>query len=379
VTTGAEPYERRVQPATSALDSFADDLIKELDLQNGAFPWWQSDSDWKPLTMIADYLIQSVQGASAALVAASFAAKTHRESNFADSTALTAAWRAVAKSGQTDQEAYFGAIPRDGAARRRLLSISNSAEHCFFHLGQTLDRLSAALVIVGGFHVRDVVNTNWATIAGTPTRDGLVQDLAAPSARQKVEPPGLPGRTLQEELLDPVTRPDDFGAPGWLDWMRDTRNAMTHRSSATRLVAYKGDVNAGFHLLRLFYRQARWSEVQSLLFGRPTHNQTFWGAFITRPSEDVLDGLCESVSKFVRALTDAMTTCWTARKANPALIVQPDSQWPNIEPTEPVSFFDGHGEDVSPFLQQADTLAGRDATRWQAARVMDDRRADWFK
>lgn len=119
-TTGAgtQTYERRVEPATSALDSFADDLTKELDQQNGEFPWWTGYSDWKTLTMIADYLIQSVEGAAAALIAASFAAKTHRESNFADSTAFTGAWRAVAQSGETDPNAFFAAIPRDAAARR---------------------------------------------------------------------------------------------------------------------------------------------------------------------------------------------------------------------------------------------------------------------
>jgi hypothetical protein len=245
VTTGAEPYERQVEPATSALDSFADSLTKELDQQNGAFSWWSGFSDWKTLTMIADYLIQSVMGAGAALIAASFAAKTHRESNFADSTALTEVWRAMAESGETDPNAFFAAMPRDAAARRRRLTVNNSAEDCFFHLGQTLDRLSAALVIVGGFEVRDVSGADWGTIAGTPTRDGLVQDLAAPTARQKVEPLGSPGRTLQEQLLDPATRPDDFGPPGWLDWMRDTRNAMTHRSPATQLVAFKGNVDVG--------------------------------------------------------------------------------------------------------------------------------------
>jgi hypothetical protein len=377
---GAEPYERRVELATLALDSFAADLIEELDQQNGAYPWWKGYSDWKTLTMTADYLIQSVQGAAGALIAASFAAKTHREANFADSTAFTAAWRAVAKSGQTDPHAFFAAIPRDAAARRRQLSINNSAEHCFFHLGQTLDRLAAAMIIVGGFAVKDVVAADWGTITGTPNRDGLVHDLAAPVARQRVELPGSPSRILQQELLEAVTRSDDFGPTGWLDWMRDTRNAMTHRSPATRLVAFQGDVNVGFHLVRLFYRQARWSELQSLIFGRPPHSGTLFGAFITRPSEDILDGLCKSVSQFVVALTDAMTTCWSARKANPALIVQHGSQWRNVRPTEPVSLFDGYGqEDVSPFLQQSDMLVSSDRIRWPAARVLDDRRADWFK
>ncbi len=48
-------------------------------------------------------------------------------------------------------EAHFAAIYSDAAAVRRERSIISSTEHCFFHLGQTLDRLSVALIIVGGF------------------------------------------------------------------------------------------------------------------------------------------------------------------------------------------------------------------------------------
>ena len=186
---GAEQYERRVEPATSALNSFADDLTQQLDMENGAFKWWEGHSDWKTLNMVADYLIQSVQGASTALLAASFAAKTHRESNYADSKALTDAWKAVQKTGSANPDAYFAAIPQDAAARRRALTITNSAEHCFFHLAQTLDRLSVAMIIIGGFTVKDVAAADWATIAGTPTRDGSSktsphQQLARRSNRQ---------------------------------------------------------------------------------------------------------------------------------------------------------------------------------------------------
>jgi hypothetical protein len=69
------------------------EIVTELDQQNGAFPWWTGFSDWKALTVIADYLIQSVQGAAAALIAAWLAASTHDKSNLADSTAFTGAWR----------------------------------------------------------------------------------------------------------------------------------------------------------------------------------------------------------------------------------------------------------------------------------------------
>jgi len=74
-----------------------------------------------------------------------------------------------------------------------------------------------------------------------------------------------------------------------------------------------------------------------------------------------------------------MRACWLARKENPGLIVQHGTQWPNIQPVEPISLFDGYGtDDVSPFLQRADMMANRDGRRWPAARVLDDRAADWF-
>ncbi|WP_157900898.1 hypothetical protein [Mycobacterium terramassiliense] len=173
--------------------------------------------------------------------------------------------------------------------------------------------------------------------------------------------------------------PLTFGPTGWLDWLRNTRNAMTHRSPATKLIAFTGDLKSSISLARLLYRQPRWSELQSLIFGGTPNTRPFFGAFILRPSEDILDGLTESLSELVGTLTDAMTTCWKARKMNPALIIQHRSQWRTVQPIEPISPFDGYGADISPFLQKADMMASRDGTRWQAARVFDDRRADWTK
>jgi hypothetical protein len=379
VALGLEPYERRVEPAISALSALADTLTNELDQTNGAFPWWTGQSDWKIPTMIADYLIQSVIGAGEALRGASLAAKTHRESRFAEDTAVTAAWRKVGKSGATDVEAFLAAMPRDGQARRRDLTITHSAEHCFFHLGQTLDRLSAALIVVGGFVVRDLLASDWSSIVGTPTRQGLIDDLAALTARQSVQPVGSQARQIQVDLLGAVTRTQDFGPPGWLDWMRDTRNAMTHRSPATKLTVFVGDLKTGMRFVRLFYRQPRWSELQSIVFGGVTQSDPFFGAFVLRSSDDVLDGLCNSMTSLVLEMTAAMTKCWVARKADQSLIAQPESPWKSVQPTEPPSAFVGYGDDVSPHLQKADLMATKDGLRWQAGRVLDTRRADWTK
>src|SRR5712672_2917521 len=96
---GLEPYEQRVQPATAPLMALYTRLVEELDQVNGAFGWWSGYSDWKTLTMLADYLLQSIVGASEALVAASFAASEHRETMHAESYAAKAVWKQLMMSG----------------------------------------------------------------------------------------------------------------------------------------------------------------------------------------------------------------------------------------------------------------------------------------
>jgi hypothetical protein len=94
-------------------------------------------------------------------------------------------------------------------------------------------------------------------------------------------------------------------------------------------------------------------------------------------SEDLLEGLCESVAKLVEAVARAMVVCWNARTADPQMIVQHGRQWRGVEPTEAMSNFPGYGAPV--------TLAGgtirlhpNDGRRWQSAGAMDDRRQDWY-
>jgi hypothetical protein len=373
VTADLEPYERRVEPARSSLDDFRTRLLQELDQRDGAFRWWQGFSDWKTLNMIADYLLQSLAGASEALVSASFAAQTHREAATAHSETLNAIWKRVAATGEKDPRALIEAVPNDGQARTQRLRITQSSEQCFFHLGQTLDRLAAALIIVGGFEFKNVAAADWGTIT---KHTGLLEELASPTPykRPRVEPPGRPGRAIQEALLSPIQRHTDFGEPGWLDWMRDTRNAMTHRSPAVKIDLLTADLR----VVRLFYREPKWSELQALVFG-PAPAGELLDAFVQRPSADVLDGLCNSTTTLTVALTNEMTTCWGTRKKDAGVIIQHGCQWPTVRPAS-TSTFDGYGEDLSNSVQ-TNTIASNEleGLRWSAARVTDDRRRDWTR
>jgi len=77
-TQDLEEYERPVAGATSLLGAFTVELADELDTHNGGFRWWTGFSDWKTLTMLSDYLLQSLSGASESLVSASLQAEVHR-------------------------------------------------------------------------------------------------------------------------------------------------------------------------------------------------------------------------------------------------------------------------------------------------------------
>lgn len=368
--TDLDGFEKRVAAATTRLDDFFTELIGELDEVNGGFAWWQGHSDWKTLTSLADYLLQSIQGAEEALLSASLAAQVHRQMMFAEQQALKSAWTAVGKAGGSAAD-MMAAIPRDSQARRRALTITSSAEDCFFHLGQALDRLAAAAIIVGGFELpkaSDVTSIYWSTL------DQYATMLKSGNATSTVlQPLGTDGRSAQEALVVPVQDWQQYGVTDWLPWMRATRNAMTHRPVGMKLNMMTVDMQ----LTRLLYRQPKWSELQSLVFGAKPPAKPFFGSYLISASQDILDGLCDSTTKLVEALVLSMTSCWNARKAVPSMIVQHGAQWPVIEPPQPTIAFAGYG---SPLKFAGDMLVMNplDRRRWTAARITDDRRAEWY-
>jgi hypothetical protein len=354
----AEDYEKRVAGATDALNAFYGRLISELDVQNGAFSWWSGHCDWKTLTLIGDYLIQSVRGVSDALVDASFAARTYREFMFADSEAM----KKAARDGNSP-------FPFNAASRRRQHSITQSQESCLYHLGQTLDRLAAAVIIIGGFEVKDVAKVDWGSL------EDIADDLAAGSTKQMLEPLGSSGRATQIALIAPIAGWQQAGPDDWLPWLRSTRNGMTHRAPGQKMVTLNTTSN---RLTRLFYREPLWSDLQSIIFGARPPRTTFYDSFVMTASEDILDGLCESMSAFIEAITKVMVACWDDRKADPQMIIQHGRQWRVVEPTGAMSNFPGYGAPVTLASDAMMRMSALDTRRWQAARAMDDRRRDWY-
>jgi hypothetical protein len=381
-----EDYEKRVQPATAASDAFAIQLYEELDTQNGGFWWWKDHLDWKRRVLISDYLIASVQGVSASLMAACLAADEYRLNAVADGSALQEAFEGVRTStAKPSIHDFAAAVPRDRAARRRGRMIAYSAEHCLFHLGQVLDRLAAVIVIVGGFGKEDVLGASWNWINDLAAELGRAEPESArktKKARRKplsglittelVQPPESDGREAQTNLIDVALAAADHGPQDWLRWTRDTRNAMTHRPPIRELNSVTSEGVA-----RLLYRHPKWTDIQALAFAEQPADEPMAGVFLLKSTADVLDGLCDSMNSFVTAIMQAVSECWNARRVRPMLIIQPAAQWQSPKPLSPPSKFPGDGRDAVPVEGSVVLTHTNEGRRWQSARVFDNVKHQW--
>lgn len=119
-----EDYERRVAGATRLLGDFTIQLADELDEQNGGFRWWTGFSDWKTLTMLSDYLLQSLSGGSESLVSASLQAEVHRQASSDEDAVYKSALAEFKQSGSSDTEEFLKPLLNAPNARRRSLTIT---------------------------------------------------------------------------------------------------------------------------------------------------------------------------------------------------------------------------------------------------------------
>ncbi len=105
------------------------------------------------------------------------------------------------------------------------------------------------------------------------------------------------------------------------------------------------------------------------------------GALLQEDSVVTLDGLCESVTRFVADLAKAMTECWDARRRAPAAIVQHGLLWPRLEPVTSRLQFRGYSGGGMIRLMKGSKLRlnDKDGVRFRAARILDADRNQWFQ
>lgn len=57
-------WEQKVQPAVLALGELERLVMEDLDEDRGGVGWWVDMLDWKRRVLLADYLLQSIDGAA---------------------------------------------------------------------------------------------------------------------------------------------------------------------------------------------------------------------------------------------------------------------------------------------------------------------------
>lgn len=361
-------WERAVSPGVKGLTRVHSEVLADLDVEDGGVGWWQGMTSWRHLALLADYLLQSLSGAATSLQYAAYAAAEHRSVDSAMDFRLRQYWKSDAA---TESPIPAGTDADRKSEARRAMSI----EQVLYHLAQCLDRMAPAVLIVGAFNVKDVRTADWGALTLVYRKSSLAdseKSAVRNAAFGKFAPEGSRARNWQNALLEPLSKLELYGKPDWLPWLRETRNAATHRAPGIQWNMLKGRRGAPEGLHRGLARNPKWTDIENLVH-QPHDRRSLEEVVLAASTPDVLDGLVASTSGLAVALGDAMRSCWQLRRTEPRVLPQPARQWSDLKP-EPALKFTGDGPPVPLLLGRGATVhVGTELSRRiRAARVLED-------
>lgn len=131
------------------------------------------------------------------------------------------------------------------------------------------------------------------------------------------------------------------GPDGWLEWALDFRHMLVHRGRrlttsqlvprSTKLYGPDGRLIPRAVVVRQLPRDPGRSDVEVL-------RDPYSPPVLTEDASRTLAGLIESTRVLIDSVASRLHEIWTWRKANPAVIVQPQEQWPDGLSTESTGF-----------------------------------------
>jgi hypothetical protein len=363
-------YEERVKRANTAFEVLAREVMSDLDEEKGGVRWWDGHTDWKRIALISDYLLDAITGVAHSLFYASLSATIHREQQFADDFWVTRQWRDAGRSARdSDPKDFLAAIQRQAPERKRSRLIEMSAEHCFYHLVQALDRTAAALIIVGAIK-QPVIEADWNRMTK------LLNPVTHRQRSGQLELPGQPGRRLQDDLITVGASHETLGPPDWLPWLLRSRNTNAHRAPKLSVLHMRRVSKGKSGLLRPFYRQPGWDDSESLVAGDSIDGpHSLW---LLKESTHILEGLVDSTTGLCTVIGDALANAWLRRRADPALLIQPGHQWPKILAQGRLQF-PGYGPQANVVNSGEVYVSDALARRWQSMRMLDSARGRWHE
>lgn len=239
----------------------------------------------------------------------------------------------------------------------------------FFHgSGSALDALAATMIGVLGLQA-DMVTASWSTIVtamGVPGKERERERLLAAT--------GSAARVVQENVLAAVATAVGAGPHGWLRWTLDMRHVMVHRAHRFELRRFfRRNPRSPLDYVLHLPRDPQLTDAEAFVLGSRGEDLVLW-----EHAGDTMDGVLTQLLAVVETTVERLEIVWGRRRADPALIVQPDQQWKSVFPTRrDLSQFAGFSAPL-PALHGQLTVATSDGKRLRAARIMDRDKPFWW-
>lgn len=335
-----------------------DEILSDLDPETFGIRWWAAHLDAKRRILIGDYLLQAVYSIQTNLTEAKLHLLEARDAwerenrRHADTT-----WRDA-------QGNLCHDLPPIDSPLDELPGVL-----AMMHTAGLLRALGSALDCLGGVIVG----------VGALSTGILRTDLKAARRELKRVVGEEPGPARQIELRERLEELVETSGPtGWLDWITDYRNMLVHRGRRPSF-SHLDPRHAGFvddrelpvvrvSVIPVLHVDPGRSEIEVMVH----HDQR---QFLEEDARVTLRGALESVLQFARNACDELVALWRQRRADPALLPQPERQWPRV--VAPRETFEGYDPGSVPFRADQAKRSASALRRLQSAAVSVEDRPKW--
>lgn len=176
----------------------------------------------------------------------------------------------------------------------------------FVKLGSALDCLASAIA--------GVTALGGTFFAGLPDVRSRLKDLKG----------GSPGRVLQIDFrtkFEALITDEKIGPADWHDWVQQYRNMVVHRARR-QIFAVSRMRDARVEGVSVLTAQPGLSDMEIFLMKEPL--------LLSEPVECTIEGAFKSTVDLAEATCALLLDVWRQRRADPAILAQPDD-WPPVD------------------------------------------------
>jgi hypothetical protein len=349
------PFQKPVAAAVEAVRQLGKSLDADLDLERGGCAWWHEYGlEHDVLIGITDYLWGLLLAVENNLQTAAIHLAELKQLRYTDDLWIMRVAR--------QPEANFR---RSGIDALRRSKIDAHVVGVLRSVGSVLDTLAGVVIAVGGFKADLVMadSRSLLPLDAGPDYPGTKGRKAFGLSAQALEPADPQGSLLRATRSSFLAA----GPTGWVEWATWSRNDVVHRADRNDVLVLIDERT----LARPLPRQPKHLEAHAYRTSESLDEMV-----LTEDSLTTLSGVVGSINAAVTGTMTACTELWRRRRADPALIEQPATQWKTGgSPSNAV--FEGYepGSAVAPtgaFVSTSPTVS----RRWQAAQVLDHHRPE---